>query len=109
MGVNGKLTIPATTEERAIYVLTGTIEISGTQYSPEQMMVLRPGDDVTVVATSPVHLMVLGGAVMDGPRYIFWNFVSSDKDRLEQAKQDWKSGRFAKVPGDDQEFIPLPE
>lgn len=109
MGTGGKISIPATTEERAIYVLTGTIEISGTSYTPEQMMVLRPGDEVTVTATSPVHMMVLGGAVMDGPRYIFWNFVSSDKERLEQAKEDWKSGRFAKVPGDDQEFIPLPE
>ena len=109
MAVGSRLQIPATTEERAIYSLSGSIEIGGVAYPPEQMMVLRPGDDVTITATSATRLMVLGGAVMDGPRYIFWNFVSSDKDRLEQAKQDWKNGRFPKVPGDDKEFIPLPE
>ena len=105
----GRLHLPATTEERAIYSLSGIIEISGTAYPPEQMMVLKPGDDIMITAASAARLMVLGGAVMDGPRYIFWNFVSSDKDRLEQAKQDWKNGNFPKVPGDDKEFIPLPE
>ena len=97
------------TEERAIYVLAGQIEIGGCQYDPQKMMVLRPGDNVTVKALGPVHMMVLGGAAMDGPRYIFWNFVSSDKERLEQAKNDWREGRFPKVPGDDQEFVPLPK
>ena len=52
--------------------------------------------------------MILGGAAMDGPRYIWWNFVSSSKERMQQAKEDWKNGRFVKVPGDDKEFIPLP-
>lgn len=101
--------IPKTTEERAIYVLQGRITISGVLYDPQQMMVLRPGDDVEILANDDVRMMVLGGAAMDGPRYIFWNFVASDKERLEQAKLDWKEGRFPKVPGDSKEFIPLPE
>lgn len=104
-----QLSIPKTTEERAIYVLEGQIEIGGVMYDPQQMMVLRPGDDVVVKAHGAVRMMLLGGATMDGPRYIFWNFVASDKERLEQAKRDWKDGRFAKVPGDEVEFIPLPE
>lgn len=103
-----KLQIPNTTEERAIYVLSGQIEIGGVTYEPQQMMVLRPGDIVTIQALSPVHMMLLGGAAMDSKRYIFWNFVASSKERLEQAKEDWREGRFAKVPGDEKEFIPLP-
>lgn len=104
-----KINIPKRTEERAIYVLKGRIEIGGVVYDPGQMMVLRPGDDVVVTALEEVHMMVLGGAVMDGPRYIYWNFVASDKERLEQAKRDWKAGNFPKVPGDEQEFVPLPD
>jgi len=109
MESGSRMEIPKSTEERAVYVLEGCIEISGTEYDPQQMMVLRPGDNITVKALTPVRMMVLGGATMDGPRYIFWNFVSSSKDRLEQAKEDWRAGRFAKVLGDDKEFIPLPE
>jgi redox-sensitive bicupin YhaK (pirin superfamily) len=67
-----------------------------------------PGADITVRATSASRLVLLGGAPMDGPRRIWWNFVSSSAERIEQAKADWKAGRFARVPGDD-EFIPLPE
>lgn len=104
-----KTLLPKTTEERAVYVLKGTVEIGGTAYQPQQMMVLNPGEDVTVSAKDDVHMMLLGGATMDGPRYIYWNFVASSKERLEEAKTDWKEGRFAKVPGDDKEFIPLPE
>lgn len=109
MESGSKLKIPRHTEERAIYTISGTIEVGGTIYDAEQMMVLAPGKDVTITAKSNAKLMVLGGAVMDGPRYIFWNFVSSSKERLEQAKQDWKEQRFPKVPKDDKEFIPLPE
>jgi len=100
--------IPNTIEERALYVLDGSIEIAGVTYQPQQMMVLNPGDTVTLKALSHVHVMLLGGATMDSKRYIFWNFVSSSKERLEQAKEDWKNGKFSKVPNDD-EFIPLPE
>lgn len=109
MKPGAKLGIPATTEERAIYTLVGDIEIGGVRFPPQQMLVLRPGDDVTVVAHSDVRLMVLGGAVMDGPRYIFWNFVASSKERLAQAKEDWRNHRFPIVPSDADEFVPLPD
>ncbi|MEM6781506.1 MAG: pirin-like C-terminal cupin domain-containing protein, partial [Pseudomonadota bacterium] len=104
-----RIDIPNSTEERAIYVLHGRIEIAGVPYDPEQMMVLSPGDNVTIKALESVRMMLLGGATMDGERYIWWNFVSSSKERLEQAKENWKEGRFATVPGDAEEFIPLPE
>ena len=109
LAANSKLKIPKDTEERAIYVLTGNISINNTEYTPQKMMVLRPGEDVVITAIDDVRMMLLGGAALDGPRYIWWNFVSSDKDRLEQAKSDWQEGRFPKVPGDEEEFIPLPE
>ncbi len=101
--------IPKTAEERAIYVVKGRIEIGGTVYEPQQMMVLCPGQDVHIKALDEVHLMVLGGAAMDGPRYIWWNFVSSDVEQIKHAAAQWKAGGFAKVPGDEKEFIPLPD
>jgi redox-sensitive bicupin YhaK (pirin superfamily) len=101
--------IPVETEERAIYAVKGRIEIGGIEYEPNQLLVLRPGDEAVVKALSPVRMMVLGGAAMDGPRHIWWNFVSSSKERIQQAKQDWLDGRFDKVPTDDEEFIPLPD
>jgi len=100
--------IPKAIEERAVYVLQGKAAIDGVSFEPQQMLVLRPGCDVTVTAETPVHMMVLGGAAMDGPRYLYWNFVASTEERIEQAKDDWREGRFGKVAGDD-EFIPLPE
>jgi hypothetical protein len=102
------LPVDAEHEERAIYVLAGDIEIGGEQYGPEQLLVLRPGDPVFARAVSDAHIAVIGGAAMDGPRHIWWNFVSSRKDRIEAAKADWKAGRFDVVPGDTVEFIPLP-
>ena len=73
-----------------------------------RMLVFRTGAPVVLTAREAVRLMLLGGESLDGPRHIWWNYVSSSKERIEQAKADWKAGRFAKVPGDD-EFIPLPE
>jgi redox-sensitive bicupin YhaK (pirin superfamily) len=96
-------------EERAIYVLSGEIEIGGDRHEPERLLVLRPGDRVAIGAASDAHFVIVGGAAMDGPRHIWWNFVSSRKDRIEAAKADWKAGRFDLVPGDTAEFIPLPE
>ncbi len=104
-----KLGIPATTEERAIYTLVGHIEIGGIRFPPQQMLILRPGDEVTVVAHDDVRLMILGGAVMDGPRYIYWNFVSSSKERSAQAKEDWQNRRFPIIPSDADEFVSLPD
>ena len=103
------LPVDADTEERAIYLISGDVEIAGDRFSPGQLLVLRPGDAITVTAVDDARLVLLGGAAMDGPRHIWWNFVSSRKERIEQAKADWKAARFDTVPGDEQEFIPLPE
>ncbi len=103
------LPLGADYEERAVYVLAGEIEIAGDRHGPGQLLVLRPGDPIAMRAVSDAHVIVVGGAAMDGPRHIWWNFVSSRKDRIEAAKADWKAGRFAPVPGDSSEFIPLPE
>ena len=76
-----------------------------------QLLVLRPGDPVTVSnpGPGPARFVLVGGETMDGPRHIWWNFVSSRKERIEQAKAEWKAGRFDTVPGDAEKFIPLPE
>ena len=102
------LPIDADTEERAVYLISGDIDIAGDRFTAGRLLVLRPGDRITVTAVSDAHLVLLGGAAMDGPRHIWWNFVSSRKERIEQAKADWKLARFDTVPGDDKEFIPLP-
>src|SRR6266436_1165613 len=95
-------------EERAIYLVDGEVEIAGDRYEGPRLLIFRPGDRITVKATKPVRMMFLGGDALEGPRHIWWNFVSSSKERIEQAKADWKSGRFAHVPNET-EFIPLPE
>jgi redox-sensitive bicupin YhaK (pirin superfamily) len=104
-----RLPIPAEHEERAIYVSEGTVIVAGDRFECGQLLVLHPGDPVTVEAASQARLQVLGGEPMDGPRYIWWNFVHSSRDRIEAAKADWKAGKFDVVPGDEEEFIPLPE
>jgi len=81
-----------TYEERAIYTVEGEIEIAGDRFGPGQLLVFRPGDRITVRAATPARLMLLGGEPMDGPRHIWWNFVSSRKERIEQAKADWRAG-----------------
>src|SRR5580698_6388570 len=103
------LPISAEHEERALYVVSGEIEIGGDRHGGERLLLLKPGDLVTIKASSDAHFVVVGGAPMDGPRHIWWNFVSSRKDRIEAAKADWKAGRFDIVPGDTTEFIPLPD
>ena len=84
------------------------VEIAGDRFEGPRLLIFRPGDAITVRATRNARMMFLGGAALEGPRHIWWNFVSSSKERIEQAKEDWKSGRFAKVPNET-EFIPLPE
>ena len=95
-------------EERAIYVAEGEVDIAGETFEGPRLLIFRPGDRITVRALRRTRLMFLGGAALEGPRYIWWNFVSSRKERIEQAKEDWKTGRFAPVPNET-EFIPLPE
>jgi redox-sensitive bicupin YhaK (pirin superfamily) len=95
-------------EDRAIYTVEGEILISSDTFRPGALLVFRPGDRITIQAKSQARFMMLGGEPLDGPRYIWWNFVSSRKERIEQAKTDWRQARFDSVPGDG-EFIPLPE
>jgi len=95
-------------EERAIYVVEGEVEIAGDTFEGPRLLIFRPGDRIAVRARRRSRLMFLGGAAMDGPRHIWWNFVSSRKERIEEAKEAWKTGRFEPVPGES-EFIPLPE
>jgi redox-sensitive bicupin YhaK (pirin superfamily) len=106
------LPLPTEHEERALYVVEGSVEFTpgnGT-FDTGQLLVFKAGEAITLKpkAASTVRVMLLGGEPMDGKRHIWWNFVSSSKDRIEQAKEDWKAGRFAAVPG-EVEFIPLPE
>jgi redox-sensitive bicupin YhaK (pirin superfamily) len=101
------LPLDASHEERAVYLAAGEVEIAGRTHAPGRLLVLRPGDLLSATALQPARLLLLGGEPMDGPRFIWWNFVSSREDRIEQAKADWEAGRFAPVPGDD-ESIPLP-
>ena len=95
-------------DERAIYIASGEIDIAGTRFEAGRLLVFRPGDRISILALSNARLMLLGGDPMDGPRHIWWNFVSSSKDRIEAAKADWKAGKYPLVPDDDTEFIPLP-
>ncbi|GAB5389051.1 MAG: pirin family protein [Alphaproteobacteria bacterium] len=105
-----RFNIPRQTEERAVYILSGEIRIAGEAFEAGALVCLREGVDVVIETTAkPAHYMLLGGEAADGPRHIWWNFVHSDPERIEQAKRDWVDGRFASVPGDDKEFIPLPD
>ena len=105
-----RLPLPAEHEERGAYVVEGSVEVAGTVFEAGRMLVFRAGDALALTAGARgARLLMLGGATMDGPRYLFWNFVASSRERLEQAKADWKDGRFARVPGDEKEFIPLPD
>ena len=108
-----RIPLPAEHEDRAVYVLEGAIEIAGETYGAGQMMVFRPGDEITFTAELPSRLMMLGGETFSGPRHIWWNFVASSQERIDQAKAawaegDWEAGRFQLPPDDQDEFIPLP-
>jgi redox-sensitive bicupin YhaK (pirin superfamily) len=101
--------IPADAEERAIYTLEGEVSIAGDRFPAERLLVFKPGDEIVVSSETGAHFMLFGGASVGSKRYIWWNFVSSSKERIEQAKEEWKTGRFDIVPGDEEEFIPLPD
>ena len=106
----GALHYAAEHEERAFLVIEGEVQTGETQmHGPGAMLYLHPGEEVTLYSDGAARVMLLGGAPLDGPRHIWWNFVSSDKERIERAKQEWKDGKFGTIPGDDLEFIPLPE
>ncbi len=106
-----RIPVPTGHEERAVYIVEGSLELDrdGGTYGDGALLVLKPGEPITLRASAgaPARLMLLGGAAMDSPRHIWWNFVSSSRERIEQAKADWREGRFDTVP-DETEFIPLP-
>ena len=95
--------------ERAVYVIDGEIECDGQTFGAATLIVLRPARQVAVRASTTANLALIGGAPLDGPRRMWWNFASTSPERIEQAKADWREGRFAKVAGDEIEFVPLPE
>jgi len=108
LAAGARLAFPAEHEERAIYVVKGVIDLATRSFGASQLLVLKRGAEAAVVAPQGARLLLLGGAPLDGIRHIWWNFVSSSQPRIEQAKADWKAGRFPGVPGET-EFIPLPE
>jgi redox-sensitive bicupin YhaK (pirin superfamily) len=103
-----KFSLPREHSERALYIAKGSVEVSGNSYHEGQMLVFNQGVDPVVLAKENTTLMLLGGEPL-GERFIWWNFVSSRKERIEQAKEDWKQGRIVLPPTDNHEFIPLPE
>ncbi|HUR10057.1 MAG TPA: pirin family protein [Flavitalea sp.] len=100
--------LPEEHAERGLYIVKGSVEITGNKYHQGQMLVFNKGVDPRIVAKENTTMMLLGGEPL-GERFIWWNFVSSRKERIEQAKEDWKQGRIILPPTDNKEFIPLPE
>ena len=107
LATGARAEIPAEYPERAAYVAEGAVEVGGQRYSPGEMLVFTPGRPILVTALEPATVMLLGGARI-GERFIEWNFVSSSRERIEQAKTDWRAGRMKLPDFDNQEFIPLP-
>ena len=109
------LPLPDDHEDRGLYVIEGSIRVAGQEFEAGRMMVFRPGDRISIAAgESGARLMVLGGETLNGPRFIWWNFVASSREKIEAAKAawkdgDWDHGRFRLPPGDAAEFIPAPE
>ncbi len=108
LDAGGELVLADLPEEAALYAVTGVIDIDGETLAPNTMAYLEPGSGVRVSTGSGAQFVVIGGAPLDGPRFIYWNFVSSSKERLAKAADDWQQQRFDKVPGET-EFIPLPQ
>jgi redox-sensitive bicupin YhaK (pirin superfamily) len=105
----GRLDLDTGHDERAFFVIDGEIQSGADFHQAGAMLFLEQDEACTLFSSGPARVMLLGGARLDGDRHIWWNFVSSSRERIEQAKQDWKNGAFGKIPGDDVEFIPLPE
>lgn len=107
LDAGARLDWPGDVAERALYIVEGSPSIAGTQAEAGAMLVFEPGAPLTIESASPARVMLLGGESLDGPRFVWWNFVSSRKERIREAAEDWKAQRFAPVPGET-EFIPLP-
>ncbi|HET6283815.1 MAG TPA: pirin family protein [Polyangia bacterium] len=101
--------LPDQHEQRALFVMGGSVDVAGVRVDAGQMALLAPEQRASVRGIDAAHAVLIGGAPLDGERHIWWNFVSSSRERIEKAKLDWKEGRFPKVPGDDVEFVPLPD
>jgi hypothetical protein len=109
LGLGGTIPIDAEADERAVMLVGSEAELDGQTLEPFTLYVIRPGHQARLTSASGGRLMLMGGGAFSTRRYVFWNFVSSSRDRINQAKDDWKALRFALIPGDDQEYIPLPE
>jgi len=109
LGNGGTIPIDAEAEERGVMLVGGEANLDGQPLDPYALYILRPGHEARLASASGGRLMLMGGQAFTTQRYVFWNFVSSSRDRINQAKADWKALRFALIPGDDQEYIPLPE
>src|SRR3546814_1959063 len=96
-------------DERAVMLVSGEADIDGHTLALYDLAVLGPGKTMTLRSGKGGRVMLLGGEAFTSPRHVWWNFVSSSHDRIRQAREDWAAGRFPKVPGDDQEWIPLPQ
>ena len=107
LDAGAKFDLPKEHPERGIYIAKGSLEVNGTSYLAGQMLVFTKGVDPIIYAKENSVLMMLGGEPL-GERYIWWNFVSSRRERIEQAKADWKEGRILLPPTDNLEFVPLP-
>jgi redox-sensitive bicupin YhaK (pirin superfamily) len=103
-----RLALPLEHEERGLYLIAGRIDIAGRVFEPGKLTAFKPKAEAIVTALEACHFMLLGGEPMGGPRHIWWNFVSSSKDKIDAAKEEWRTGKFKIVPGDEKEFIPLP-
>ncbi|MGN6848108.1 MAG: pirin family protein [Sphingomicrobium sp.] len=109
LGAGAGVPIEAEADERAVMLVGGEAELDGQRLDAFSLYVLRPGHEARLTSATGGRAMLLGGQAFATRRYVFWNFVSSSRDRINQAKADWKEQRFGLIPGDDQEFIPLPE
>jgi redox-sensitive bicupin YhaK (pirin superfamily) len=105
----GSIPIEAEADERAIMLVGGEAELDGRAMEPFTLYVLRPGHEARLSSSGGGRAMLMGGEAFATPRHVFWNFVSSSRDRINQAKHDWKAMRFPLIPGDDEEFIPIPD
>ncbi|HEY3805793.1 MAG TPA: pirin family protein [Kofleriaceae bacterium] len=103
------IALPSEYAERAAYVVEGAVTTGASRLEARHMAVWSKGASPTLVADGPTRLVLLGGEPLDGPRFIWWNFVSSSKERIEAMAQKWRSGTWAKIPGDDVDFTPAPE